>query len=305
MSQKVSFAGNSEKNDDFGPFLGHFSPLDDEFPKNTVVRHKYSTELPDAIARMSVGNEMRYIEPPLVPEMPERCITYDNARELVDAIQITPGSVHYGYVSGSFIFGDFIEALMVQNNFHTERMLLATLSLSEENVDSLANLLDGGFVDNLDLLISHFQYAHKQHTLVPYIYKQLDKDNRFQLAVAREHLKLCVFKTDCGKHIGIRGSANLSSADCIEFLFIHDNKALYDYDLEKCGFIFDHFFTINKPVGGESTMAKSNGSATGNGKGKGGAKNQKGSGSGNKAKKRSPKLKIFKPSPGFDIPTPF
>lgn len=43
------------------------------------------------------------------------------------------------FIAGSFIFGDFIEAFMTINHAITSKMTISTLSMSQENVDSLHN----------------------------------------------------------------------------------------------------------------------------------------------------------------------
>lgn len=256
MNQEVDIFGDIPENDLFGPDTSSFCLVDEDETPQVIEQYHFSTDVPESVARLSVGNDIRYIEPPLVPELPKRCIHYDNARQIAAEIHVTPGTLHYGWTSGTFVFGDFIEAFFVEHNLHTTHMRLATLSMSENNVDSLANLLNGGYVDKLDLLFSHYNYVHKRGTLIPYMYKELDKNDRFQLAVARQHLKLCVFTTDCGKHIGFRGSANLSSADCMEFLLIQENPTLNAYDNQKFDFVFEYYSTIKKPVGGRKLWQK-------------------------------------------------
>ncbi len=197
----------------------------------------------------SFENESWFIKPPHVPDYDEHELFYEKAAAMARGIQIQPGHASYHYLSGNFEFGDFIEALFVEHNYHTGRLLISTLSMSQNNVDSLASLLNGGFVDNLDLVISAYQFAHERHGLIPYIYETLGAESgRFQLAVAASHCKLCLFTTDEGLNIGIRGSANLRSSACIEHFFIHESKELNQADEATQNRIIERFKTIKKPL---------------------------------------------------------
>ena len=91
-------------------------------------------------------------------------------------------------------------------------MTISTLSLSQDNIDSLANLLDWGYIDELNLIVSAYWFSHERWSLVPYCYERLDKEDKFQLAVAGIHTKTCQFETLGGKRIVIHGSANLRSS---------------------------------------------------------------------------------------------
>lgn len=133
-------------------------------------------------------------------------------------------------------------------------MTISTLSLNENNVDSLANLCNGGFVDELNLIVSDYFFAHERQNLIPYLYQELDKENRFQLAVAGSHCKLCLIETHCGLHIVMHGSANLRSSSNIEQLVVEENAELYAFNDEYQDAIIRHYKTINKsqPLRGNS-----------------------------------------------------
>jgi len=192
--------------------------------------------------------DSRYITPPETPSQDDAFIKYENAEKLAKKIDCDKRT--FVVVNGSFILGDFIEALVVENNFHIKRMIISTLSLSENNVDSLKNLLDGDYVDQMDLLVSDY-FFHSEadghgNSLMPYIYQELDIDNRFQLAVSRSHTKVTMFETHCGRKIVIHGSANLRSSANLEQIMIENSTQLYDF-LEKDIYqaIIDKYWTID------------------------------------------------------------
>lgn len=194
------------------------------------------------------GIEARYTKPKLYASPNRSQIKYENAVKLAKDLRLKEGERADVLVSGSFIFGDFIEAYVVKHNIKIERMLISTLSMSQDNVDSLANLLKGNYVDQLDLLISHYFYAHERHALIPYIFQELDIDNKFQLAVLGTHTKTCIFKTSGGKHIVIQGSANLRSSANLEQFTIEDNRELYEFHEEWQDKVIEKYKTINKAV---------------------------------------------------------
>lgn len=109
-------------------------------------------------------------------------------------------------------------------------------------------LLDNGYLDHLDLIISAYFYAHERHALVPYLYEHLDHQNRFQLSVCGTHMKTVHFETTGGKKIVIHGSANLRSSANIEQFTIEENPALFDFYEDISQKIIAKFKTINKPI---------------------------------------------------------
>jgi hypothetical protein len=131
-------------------------------------------------------------------------------------------------------------------------MTISTLSMSQDNIDSLENLIRGNYVDKLNLIISAYFYSHERNALIPYLYKHLDIDNCFQLAVAGIHTKTCQFKTLGGRYVVIHGSANLRSSGNIEQFTIECNKELYEFYHSIFEDIKKRYKTINKQIRGEA-----------------------------------------------------
>lgn len=170
----------------------------------------------------------RYITPK-VAVVPKRHVLYENAKKLAHDIDLTSTPRYDVIVGGNFIFGDFVEAFLVRNNCQARRMVINTLSLSQENVDSLHNLLLGDYIIDLEICTSTFFYNKERHTLVPYIFEKLDIDDRFQLSICDTHMKTVTILTDGGKYIVIHGSANFKSNGAIEQFTIEMNKDLYEF----------------------------------------------------------------------------
>lgn len=196
----------------------------------------------------SLRFKTRYIKPRKTKEIPERLLKYKNAVALAQDLAPEKGMRVFVMLDGSFIAGDFIEAFITEHNLHVKRLVIYTLSLSENNVDSLANLLDGDYVDALDLIVSDYFYSHERRNLVQYLYQQLDKKDTFQLAAAATHCKLTLIETHEGLKIVIHGSANLRSSNNIEHFTIEENEVLYDFNLEIAEAIIEKYKTINKSV---------------------------------------------------------
>jgi hypothetical protein len=192
----------------------------------------------------------RYINPPQSIEIDEMYLKYRNAEKLAKDIKIDKKSRYFVVIDGSFFFGDFIEALIVENNWNCKKVIISTLSMNQNNVDSLANLINGDFVQSLDLIVSDFFFSHERSFLIPYIYEKLDIDNKFQLAAAGTHCKLCIIETECGKKIVIHGSANLRTSSNIEQFVIEENECLYDFNYEFQTNIVDKYKTIKKSLRG-------------------------------------------------------
>jgi hypothetical protein len=111
-------------------------------------------------------------------------------------------------------------------------MIISTLSYSQDNIDSLHNLIKGDFIQKLDIIVSDYFFAHERNKLIKETYEKLDIDSIFQLAVAGTHCKTYQFKTIGGKYIVIHGSVNMRSSSNIEQFVIEDNKDLYDFNKE-------------------------------------------------------------------------
>ena len=158
----------------------------------------FDLDIPDMDFDISIsdnGFDNRYMKSKVAKEIPAHKLKYSNALKLAKKIKIYKGIRYDVIVSGNFIFGYFIEAFITSNNAKCLQLTISTLSLDQNNVDSLVNLMKGNYVDQLNLIISDYFYAHERGSLIPYIYDNLDKEDRFQLASASSHTKITMFET--------------------------------------------------------------------------------------------------------------
>lgn len=181
-------------------------------------------------------------------------VKYEKAAELAASFpDLSDGEALYSMLSGNFIFGDFIEALMVEKNWYAEELIIATLSLSRENVDSLKNLQEGGYVKELSLIVSDFWYSHERRHNggVPYILDVLGGES-FTLAAAGLHTKVTLIKTDCGQNLIMHGSANLRSSRNLEQFMVENNRSLYDFNASWTKKILSGFSVTKKKLRGDA-----------------------------------------------------
>jgi len=190
----------------------------------------------------------RICKPPRIPDVPERMLKYSNAEELAKELDLSENARNYVMLSGYFIYGDLIEAIIYEKDFIVKEMTISTLSYNEGNVDSLAGLIDDGRIQKLNIVISDYFYSHERRNIIKYTYQELDKDDKFQLAVAGTHSKVVLFETVAGEKIVMHGSANLRASGNIEQVMIEHSAALYDFNQEIFSATIEKYRTIGKRV---------------------------------------------------------
>ncbi|MCK9172017.1 MAG: hypothetical protein M0O99_00855 [Desulfuromonas thiophila] len=179
------------------------------------------------------------------PRTPMHQVRYRNASDLArQTPDLQPNEAMHVLVAGAFIFGDYLEALMVEKNYYAEELLIATLSLGQENADSLHNLITGGYCDHISLIVSDYWYAHEVRGGkggVAYLEKTFG--DRLKLAAAGCHTKVTLIRTRCGKHLVMHGSANLRSSQNIEQFVLENSQELYQFHREWMSRILDGYST--------------------------------------------------------------
>ncbi len=151
-------------------------------------------------------------------------VMYRNA--LKAANQIDPNEDYFFLVSGSFVFGDFIEALCDVHKLKPKKILVSTLGMNQENVDSLVNLVDYLDVGEVQLIVSSYFYGVERRPgkLIGYMMHEF-RGKPISVSICGSHTKLCLFEDSACGNIVMAGSANLSSSSNLEqFSFSHDNE---------------------------------------------------------------------------------
>lgn len=176
-------------------------------------------------------------------------VKYDNAVKMAREIGIIPeGDSIHTLVSGNFIFGDLIEAYLTEHDLCAHEMIIAVLSLSQENVDSLRNLQMGGYVGRMGLIVSDFFFSHYRATGVKYICEELGQ-GRFTFAAAGIHTKVVLMKGD-GFSLVLSGSANLRSSRNVEQFAIDHSPELYTFHREWMATILNQYTATHQSLRG-------------------------------------------------------
>lgn len=229
--------------------------IDFDFSLSGAFGFDFEGEDPDfSIRDFTLGGETdgieneRYLQPRIYESIAQK-VKFEHACDLIDGLKLEPGFRMFAFVSGNFVFGDVIEALVTQLGIQIKRMTIQTLSMSQENIDSLRNVIDNCFeFESLRLVVSDYFYSHERNAngLVPYIYERLDVDDVLDVAFAGVHTKITTIETINGLKIVMDGSANLRSSRNVEQFRIECDADLYDYIERFADRIFDAYSVINR-----------------------------------------------------------
>lgn len=175
-------------------------------------------------------------------------VMFANAEEFAEQIDLSPNARTFAWLSGNFVFGDIIEALITRRRVGIKRLYISTLSVSQENIDSMKNvmLLMRDELEKIVLVVSGYQYSHEKYNLVPYMYRELDDEsNRVQIAFGGWHTKIIAIETVLGNTLTIHGSANLRSSNSIEQIMVETSRDLFEFNANIMDGIAQRFGTIN------------------------------------------------------------
>jgi hypothetical protein len=180
-------------------------------------------------------------------------VAYEHACDFVDGLDLHDGYRAFAFVSGNFVFGDVLEAMVERRKAAPKSLTIQTLSMSEENIDSLANVVDmlDGRLERLRIILSVYFWGHEHRAgqLVPYLYEVLDvPDLDFDVAFASIHTKIITMETIGGHKLVMDGSANLRSSRNIEQLRIECDGELYDYIEGFADKVFAAYSVLNKDM---------------------------------------------------------
>lgn len=150
----------------------------------------------------------------------------ENAQNVVAALPIDEGDRTHAIVAGDFVFNDLL-CLICQINAPC-RLSVATLSLSEKNVEALERELIAGQLKQLTLVVSHY-FQSTSKTIFGAIHNRLASRADCKIVVARSHMKVAVFTFNGQAPLVVEGSANLRSSGNIEQLSIFRDTALAQF----------------------------------------------------------------------------
>ena len=174
-------------------------------------------------------------------------VLFESAEKFAQQIDLRENARTFAWVSGNFIFGDIIEALVMKRDMFPKNIFICSLSISQENIDSLKNvLIMCPELEKLTIVLSGYFYSHEKYGLVPYMYQELDDDsNKVQIAFGGYHAKVIAIETIYGNTLTIHGSANLRSSNSIEQVMVERGRDLYEFNAAIIEEIATKFGTIN------------------------------------------------------------
>lgn len=152
-------------------------------------------------------------------------------------------------VSGAFVFGDFLELLLYAHDLRPSAVYIATLGMSENNMDSIVNMTDYLGAEKVNLIISHYFEGVERHKLFPRM-EAAFTGCPVDIAVLQSHCKICLIRSDKGD-AAICGSANLSSSNNVEQFLILHSPAVVDYLQARLDNVMERF-TAFRGLSGES-----------------------------------------------------
>ena len=159
-------------------------------------------------------------------------VCYEHAEEFAADLTIDNEHETFAFVSGNFIFGNLVEALVATRRISVKRMGIQTLSMSDENIDSIRNVLEWMPVERLDIALSDYWFSHerKRGGLVDYLFDELDIDGvDLRVAFCGTHAKVWTIETMAGNVLTMQGSANLRSSGNVEQVHISPDRGLFDF----------------------------------------------------------------------------
>jgi len=203
------------------------------------------------VTNESDGLKTRISTPKVYKKTLTQKIKYENAEKLAGKIDISAGTRSFVIVSGNFIFGDFLEALIFGRKLDVKNIYVSTLSMSENNIDSLKNIkIISPNLNQMNIILSDYFYSHEKYNLVKYLYQELDRDNQLQVAYCGNHCKISLIETRDNQFFVMHGSANLRSSGNIEQFIFEENEELYMFNKRYMDAIIKKYKTINKSIRG-------------------------------------------------------
>ena len=88
------------------------------------------------------GFKTRIMRPKMNVKNVSHKVVYRNAEKLAEKIDLTEGARTFAWVSGDFIFGDLLEALVMKKRISPKKIYICSLGMSQDNIDSLRNIIE-------------------------------------------------------------------------------------------------------------------------------------------------------------------
>jgi hypothetical protein len=86
-----------------------------------------------------------FVKPKKHKHLKQRNIKFQNAHSLVRSIDLQKGEDVFCFLSGNFVFSDFLHGLFTHHNILAKRMVISTLSFDNYNIGQLKALIENDF----------------------------------------------------------------------------------------------------------------------------------------------------------------
>ena len=149
----------------------------------------------------------------------------DNAVAIIGKLP-KPGEATHILTDGSYQGAAVIPAVLQLAGTHAAEVLIATLSFSKSNVDTLVELIDAKQVKRMAVLCSTYFRAGNEDAF-DYGVETLGKRG-VKVAAARSHMKITLLRVGHDRFV-IAGSANLRSCLAVEQIAITNDRGLYGF----------------------------------------------------------------------------
>lgn len=190
-----------------------------------------------------------------IPKLNIKPVMFDNAIEASRVIEWDKDYICF--LAGSFIFGDFFEALCFEKLLKPTAIYITTLGMSKNNVDSIVNMVDFLGVKQVNLVISHYFAGVERHNIIPYMEQEF-KGKPIDFAVLQSHCKIALICSPQGDCL-ISGSANLSSSNNVEQIMITHSQSAIDFIKQKLDKVMQKFTVYKGLDGAKMDWAKNKG----------------------------------------------
>jgi len=184
--------------------------------------------------------EMELAELPHL-EGDDQVVTDATDRQILDARRVTaaaeciggllPGADQaiHAVISGRFALADLIPAVLELAKPATiAELRITTLGFSKPNIAMLCQLLDGGSIDRLTLVCSHY-FKATSGAIHEYATEELSRRPHCRFLSIRNHAKLLLMRLTDGRMLTVESSANLRSCKNIETLTVIGSPAVHQF----------------------------------------------------------------------------
>jgi hypothetical protein len=149
----------------------------------------------------------------------------DNAIAIIGKLPKPSEAVHI-LTDGSYQGAAVIPAILQLAGTNATEVLIATLSFSKANVDTLVELIDRRQIKRMAVLCSTYFRAGNEDAF-GYAVEELGK-RKVLVVAARSHMKVTTLAVGRARYV-ITGSANLRSCLAVEQIIITNDNALHGF----------------------------------------------------------------------------